>query len=63
MARAVRDRTSECLLIAVTGYGDKRERERGRQAGFQHYLVKPADPDLIDELLSGEPMRSLETCT
>jgi len=53
LARAVRTRdgSGACLLIALTGYGEPRERERGLHAGFQHYLVKPADPDSLAGLL------------
>ncbi len=53
LARAVRnrDRSHECLLIALTGYGEPRERERGLRAGFHHYLVKPADPGSLTALL------------
>jgi CheY-like chemotaxis protein/nitrogen-specific signal transduction histidine kinase len=31
-------------LVGVTGYGQERDRERSRAAGFAHHLVKPADP-------------------
>lgn len=41
-----------CKLVAVTGYGELRDRERGRDAGFQHYIVKPADPDEIARLIA-----------
>jgi signal transduction histidine kinase len=53
LAQAVREEPSlaNCLLLAVTGYGESRDRERGHQAGFAHYLVKPADPDEIARLL------------
>jgi signal transduction histidine kinase len=53
LAQAVRDEPAlaNCLLVAVTGYGESRDKERGRQAGFAHYLVKPADPDAIARLL------------
>jgi signal transduction histidine kinase len=53
LAQAVRDEPSlaNCLLVAVTGYGESRDKERGQQAGFEHYLVKPADPDEIARLL------------
>jgi signal transduction histidine kinase len=40
-----------CKLVAVTGYGEQRDRERGHDAGFQHYIVKPADPDEIARLI------------
>jgi two-component system CheB/CheR fusion protein len=31
------------LLVAVTAYGSAEDRRRGREAGFDHYLVKPVD--------------------
>jgi CheY-like chemotaxis protein len=30
-------------LIALTGYGSAHDKHRGSDAGFDHYLVKPAD--------------------
>jgi len=27
------------------------DRQRGDEAGFQHYLVKPADPEVLARLL------------
>jgi CheY-like chemotaxis protein len=30
-------------LIAVTGYGQRTDRERSALAGFEHHLVKPLD--------------------
>jgi signal transduction histidine kinase/DNA-binding response OmpR family regulator len=35
------------MLIALTGYGGERDRERVRAAGFDLHLVKPADPQDI----------------
>jgi signal transduction histidine kinase len=53
LAQVLRDEPSlaNCLLVAVTGYGENRDKERGHQAGFAHYLVKPADPEEIARLL------------
>ena len=45
-------RLRRCLLVAVTGYGEARDRQRGVEAGFQHYLTKPADPREIERLLA-----------
>ena len=40
--------TCNCLLIALTGYGQADDRERAEHAGFDHHFVKPADPaDLL----------------
>lgn len=40
---------SSCTLIALTGYGQPADKERSREAGFDHHLVKPVE---IDHLLS-----------
>ncbi|HET9448762.1 MAG TPA: ATP-binding protein [Steroidobacteraceae bacterium] len=45
-------RLRRCLLVAVTGYGEPRDRQRGVEAGFEHYLTKPADPREIERLLA-----------
>jgi two-component system, sensor histidine kinase len=39
------------LLMAVTGYGDAPTRDLARNAGFDHFLVKPADPFVIEALI------------
>jgi CheY-like chemotaxis protein len=46
VARRLRSRgdTSHALLIAVTGYGQREDRQRAAQAGFDYYFVKPTDP-------------------
>jgi signal transduction histidine kinase len=46
VARQLRERgdSSHMLLIAVTGYGQKEDRQRAADAGFDYYFVKPADP-------------------
>jgi signal transduction histidine kinase/ActR/RegA family two-component response regulator len=39
------------VLVALTGYGQRADRERSREAGFDHHLVKPVDPgELRDQL-------------
>jgi len=44
------------VLIAVTGYGQQRDREQALAAGFDHYLVKPVDAaELIDLLRQTAP--------
>jgi two-component system CheB/CheR fusion protein len=35
------------LIVAVTGYGEQRDRERSAQAGIDAHLVKPVDPDQL----------------
>ena len=38
-------------VIAVTGRTEQVCRDRAHDAGIDHYLLKPADPDLVRELL------------
>jgi CheY-like chemotaxis protein len=38
-------------IIAVTGYGSDLDRERAKEAGFDHHLVKPVDLDELFNLL------------
>ena len=35
-------------LIALTGYGQESDRQRSREAGFHHHLVKPVDIDSLE---------------
>jgi CheY-like chemotaxis protein/two-component sensor histidine kinase len=39
------------VLVALTGYGQERDRERSKEAGFDRYLVKPVDMTEIEEVL------------
>jgi CheY-like chemotaxis protein/anti-sigma regulatory factor (Ser/Thr protein kinase) len=43
---------TEALLVALTGYGQEEDRRRSREAGFDHHLVKPVDPAVLEELLA-----------
>ena len=42
-------------FIALTGYGNADDRRRGAEAGFDHYLVKPADLGELARLLRDAP--------
>ncbi len=57
VARRVRDAEDgdggRILLIALSGYGRSEDRERSAEAGFDHHLVKPVDPDELCGLLRG----------
>jgi two-component system CheB/CheR fusion protein len=39
-------------LVALTGYGQAADRARARAAGFDRHLTKPADPDVIRQILA-----------
>ena len=51
-ARAMRARPSgpQLLLIALSGFGQEQDKRRSAEAGFDRHLVKPIDPERIDEL-------------
>ena len=42
----------EMMLVALTGWSQEEDRQRIRQAGFDHHLVKPAKPEQLRELLA-----------
>jgi len=45
------------LMIAVTGYGNRVTRDQAMAAGFDHFLVKPADPFEIEALIEANARR------
>ena len=40
------------VLVALTGWGQNEDRRRSKEAGFNHHLVKPADPSVVAKLIS-----------
>lgn len=40
------------VLVALTGWGQTEDRRRSKDAGFNHHLVKPADPAVVQKLLA-----------
>jgi signal transduction histidine kinase len=56
VARALRSRADgsrrgRMLLVAITGLGGEEFRQRTKEAGFDHHLVKPIDLTSLDSLL------------
>lgn len=53
LARNLRARaaTAKAVLIALTGYGQPEDVERARVAGFDHHLVKPVEPEIVNSLV------------
>jgi len=51
VARRIRSSTdgNRCLIVALTGYGQERDRERSMQAGIDAHLVKPVE---LEQLLT-----------
>jgi CheY-like chemotaxis protein len=52
LAREIREHSgTKCpLLVAVSGYGRHEDRIRAREAGFDHFLVKPAMLSDLEEV-------------
>jgi len=54
VARRVRKQSGlkNVVLTALTGWGQQEDRRRSAEAGFDHQLVKPPEPTLLEELLN-----------
>jgi PAS domain S-box-containing protein len=52
LARAVREQGSDVTLVALTGYGQARDRREAMDAGFDFHLTKPVAPALLAALLA-----------
>jgi signal transduction histidine kinase len=57
VARAIRRRYAgrHPVLVAFTGWGQETDRNRAREAGFDHHLVKPADLGTLKAILGAAP--------
>ena len=55
VARRLRQtpQTAGALLIALTGYGQQGDRQRGKDAGFDGHMLKPVDPHALAKMISG----------
>lgn len=42
----------DCLIIAISGYGQESDRQKSREAGMDHHMTKPIDLDALIGLLS-----------
>ncbi|WP_329716254.1 hybrid sensor histidine kinase/response regulator [Ideonella sp.] len=53
-ARRIREQAwgQEMLLIALSGWGQDEDRQRTRQAGFDHHFVKPVAVDALIQVLA-----------
>lgn len=53
-ARRMREQAwgQELVLVAVTGWGQEEDKQRAREAGFDHHLVKPVELTDLRRLLS-----------
>src|SRR5262245_47852394 len=47
---------SNVLIVALTGWGQDRDKQNAMEAGFDVHLTKPADPVVLEQLLASGPM-------
>jgi signal transduction histidine kinase/CheY-like chemotaxis protein len=45
----------DLLVVALTGWGQERDKRKAWRAGFNVHLTKPADPIALETLLAGVP--------
>lgn len=53
VARRVRQQPGleSVTMVALTGWGQEDDRRRTKEAGFDHHLVKPVEPEALARLL------------
>ena len=50
-ARRIRERRGDVVLVALTGWGQEKDRRRSAEAGFDTHIVKPVDYNALTKLL------------
>ena len=43
---------SSMFLVALTGWGEDEDKQKAIEAGFDAHVLKPADPDELNQLLT-----------
>jgi CheY-like chemotaxis protein len=58
LARGIRELPSGSMsiLIAVTGWGQEKDRQLAFEAGFDHHMVKPVRFEQIEEILGNRSL-------
>ena len=52
-ARRLRERFGgKIVLVALTGWGQDEDKRRSREAGFDHHVTKPPEPEVLDRLIA-----------
>ncbi|MCY0387627.1 response regulator [Robbsia sp. Bb-Pol-6] len=52
-----RARSGPALLVAVTGYGSPEDIAQAIRSGFDHHLIKPSNPDVLERFLRNQARR------
>jgi two-component system CheB/CheR fusion protein len=63
VARRIRAhaRGPTATLVALTGFGADADRRASSQAGFDHHVVKPADPEALLDIVRAAAQRAPES--
>ncbi len=46
------------ILVALTGWGKKSDREHSREAGFDCHLTKPVDYEKLNAIIAGVGLKT-----
>jgi signal transduction histidine kinase/DNA-binding response OmpR family regulator len=56
--------TRSVLMVALTGYGQKEDRIRAMESGFDHHFVKPTNPrELVDLIATWQSAEAVSSST
>ena len=60
VARRIRNSNAlaSVMLVALSGYGQEEDRRLAREAGFDHYLVKPIDAAELVNIIDALPVNA-----
>ncbi|HST21803.1 MAG TPA: ATP-binding protein, partial [Blastocatellia bacterium] len=55
--RRIREQSwgKDVVMVALTGWGQDEDKRLSREAGFDHHLVKPIEPEALEKLLAALP--------
>jgi PAS domain S-box-containing protein len=62
VARKIRQQAAidDVLLVALTGWGQEEDRRRSADAGFDHHMVKPLEPQRLKDVLHTARIRNTQ---
>jgi PAS domain S-box-containing protein len=52
LARRIRARDTRAILVAVSGYGQREDRQQSMEAGFDAHVTKPVPPERLTAVLA-----------
>lgn len=52
LAQMLRRENREMCIVAISGHDSPQDRKRGREAGFDAHVAKPADAHMLESILA-----------